>query len=410
MPTFSILSPLDQPLGKRRLLEDLKKHLADAGLSEFGFAVAFAKVGPLYRLQDSLQHWRKAGKKTFAIFGIDHNGTSRQALEFALSHLDEVYYTQYRGHSFHPKVYWFRGKTKAVAFIGSNNMTVGGTELNFEAAVELGFKLPEEADDFQKAFGAYNALLPEHCVATNKLTPEALAKLDADGLLLDETKKPPAGSGSGWKVKVAHPPADGKKLAVKPASSIPAHVLMQSPPKKKELAAKAEILQAQAAKVDISKPLVPVNGFAIQIKPHHNGEIFLSKTAAQQNPAFFGMPFTGKTTPKLKGNPTYPERTPDPVCNIVVFGAGNTVAHSMYKYALNTVFYETKSEIRVTASPLVAHVPEYSVMVMSPSDEAAVDYEVQIYRPDSPDYAKWVAVCDQSMPSGGKLPRKFGWF
>lgn len=411
MPTFSIISPLDQPLGKRRLMEDLKILLKDEELTEFGFAVAFAKIGPLYRLQDSLEKWRKAGKKIYAIFGIDHNGTSRQALEFALEHMDDVYYTQYRGHSFHPKIYWFQGKAKAVAFIGSNNMTVGGMELNFEAAVELGFKLPDEVADFVKAYATYDGLLPHNCVATNKLTPEILAKLDADGLLLDETKKRGEGAGSGWEGrKVAHPPAEGNKLAVKPASSLPAKALLQRPLKKKELAAKAEILNIQAVSVDITKPLIPVAGFAIQIKPHHNGEIFLSKTAAQQNPAFFGMPFTGKTTPKLAGNPTYPERTPDPICNIVVYGEGNVVVLTLSKYALNTVFYEAKSEIRVTASPLVPHVPEYSVMVMSPSDEAGVDYEMQIYRPDSPDYEMWESVCDQLMPSGGKQPRKFGWF
>lgn len=408
MPTFSIISPLDQPLGKRRLLEDLKKLLNEKDLNKFGFAVAFAKVGPLYRLQDLFEAWRSAGKRISAIFGIDHRGTSRQALEFALAHFDEVYYTQYRGHSFHPKIYWFEGDSKAIAFVGSNNMTVGGTELNFEAAVEMTFMLPKEAADFEKIQIAFTDLLPAACPASFKLTPEALLKLDADGLLLDETKKPPPGTGGGW--KVAHPPQDGHKLPVKPASSLPARILMGKAPKKADLLKKAKILQAQATKIDITKPLVPVSGFAIQIKPHHNGEIFLSKTAAQQNPAFFGMPFTGKTTPKLKGNPTYPERTPDPICNITVYGALNKVILSLDKYPLNTVFYETKSEIRVTASPLVAHVPGYSVLVMCPSDEVGVDYEMQIFTPQSPDYSKWAAVCDQLMPSGGKAARKFGWF
>lgn len=410
MPKFSFIAPLDQPLGKRRLLGDLKGHLASAELVEFGFSVAFAKVGPLYRLQESLEKWREAGKKTRAIFGIDHNGTSRQALQFALEHLDDVYYTQYRGHSFHPKIYFFSGKKKGVAIVGSNNMTVGGTELNFEAAIELEFALPSEVAEFSEVYAAFSSLLPNSCVATQKLTPESLAKLDADGLLLDETAKASLGARGAWKGKAAHRPTATTKLPFKPASSLPAYILMQKPLKRKELAEKARILKVQATKVDITKPLVPVSGFAIQIKPHYNGEIFLSKTAAQQNPAFFGMPFTGKTTPKLAGNPTYPERTPDPICNIVVYGEGNKVIQSLFKYPLNTVFYETKSEIRVTASPLVAHVPEYSVMVMCPSDEAGVDYEMQIFRPDSPDYGMWERTCDQAMPSGGKKPRKFGWF
>ncbi|MGE0189923.1 MAG: restriction endonuclease [Steroidobacteraceae bacterium] len=410
MPTISIISPLDQPLGKRRLLEDLKALLADPALSEFGFSVAFAKIGPFYRLQEALTHWRKAGKRTHAIFGIDHNGTSRQALEFAVDHLDEVYYLQYRGHSFHPKIYWFKGASKAVVFVGSNNMTVGGTELNFEATIELVFKLPEESHEFAKIHKAFVDLLPDKCVATSKLTVEEIARLDAGGFLLDESRKASIKPGSGWHGASLPTPAESKRLPVKPASSLPKQILQQKSPKKNELKEKAEIIKVQALKVDITKPLVPVSGFAIQIKPHKNGEIFLSKIAAQQNPAFFGMPFTGKTTPKITGNPTYPERTPDPICNIVVFGKNNSVVVTLSRYALNTVFYEAKSEIRVTASPLVQHVPDYSVMVVCPSSEVDVDYEMQVFRPDSPDYKQWESVCDQSMPSGGSKPRKFGWF
>lgn len=408
MPRISVLSPLDQPLGNRRLIEDLKRCLQDADLNEFGFSVAFAKVGPLYRLQDLIEAWRRSGKTATAIFGIDHNGTSVQALRFALDRFDSVYYAQYRGHSFHPKVYWFKGKSKAVAFVGSNNMTVGGTELNFEAAIELEFDIPEEQDAFDHVHLMYRSLLPDACVATRELNDEILAKLEADGLLLDETKK--AGS-NGWvKRKVAHPPEEEHKLPVKPASSLPSHVVFGKAPRKKELAKKADTLKVQADAVDVTKPLVPVSGFAIQIKLHHNGEIFLSKTAAQQNPAFFGMPFTGQTTPKKGENEGYPQRSPDPLCNIVVFGAGNAVLYSTSKYELNTVFYTAKSEIRVTTSPLVAHVPEYSVLVMTPSDDVEVDYEMRIFIPDSPDYAKWVDVCNQKMPGGGKEPRKFGWF
>lgn len=409
MPRFSILSPLDQPLGNRRLLEDLKKCLADKGLCEFGFSVAFAKVGPLYRLQKLLQAWRAEGKSTSGIFGIDQCGTSVQALQFALDHLDGVYYTQYRGHSFHPKVYWFKGLNKAVAFIGSNNLTMGGMEINFEAAVELEFSLPDELAEFEQVRAMFTSLLPQNCVASRVLTAEALAKLDAEGLLLDETKKNAGTSGNG-KHLVAYLTEEGLKLPVKPVSSLPSHIVFGKGPKKKELAKKAEAIKVQADAVDVTKPLIPVSGFVIQIKPHHNGEIFLSKTAAQQNPAFFGMPFTGQTTPKKGENEGYPQRSPDPICNIVVFGAGNAVLYSTLKYALNTVFYTTKSEIRVTASPLVPHVPEYSVLVMTPSEDGGVDYDMRIFTPDSPDYAKWVAVCDQKMPGGGKQPRQFGWF
>ena len=407
MPHISVLSPLDQPLDKRRLLNDLKRCLTDNSLSEFGFSVAFAKVGPLYRLQGLLEEWRKAGKSSTAVFGIDHNGTSLQALQFALEYFDNVFYTQERGCSFHPKIYWFKGESKAVVFVGSNNLTVGGTEINFEAAIELEFSLPEEQAEFEQAHRMFTSLLPAACGATRELTPEVLSQLEADGLLLDETKK---SSGMGWKKRVTNLSGVRFKLPVKPPSSLPSHIVFGKAPKKKELAKKADALKVQADTVDVTKSFVPVRGFAIQIKPHRNGEIFLSRTAAQQNPAFFGLPFTGQTTPKKGENEGYPQRTPDPLCNIVVFGADNAVLYSKLKYALNTVFYTKKSEIRITASPLVGLVPDYSVLIMALSDDMGVDYEMQIFTPDSPDHAKWVDVCDQEMPGGGKVPRRFGWF
>jgi HKD family nuclease len=405
---YSFLYPLDQPLGKRRLLEDLKKSLADKDFSEFYFTVAFAKVGPLYRLQELLQAWRAAGKNTMGIFGIDHCGTSVQALQFALDHLDSVYYTQYRGHSFHPKVYCFKGKKKAVVFIGSNNLTMGGMEINFEAAIEIEFSLPDEHTEFEQARTMFTSLLPQNCSASHILTADALANLVTKGLLLDETKK---NVDTAWnrKLQIAHP-SEERLLPVKPMSRLPSHIFFGKGSTKQDLAKKAETIKVQAEVVDVTKTLVPVNGFAIQIKPHHNGEIFLSKTAAQQNPAFFGMPFTGQTIPKKGTNVGYPQRTPDPVCNIVVFGAKNTILYSTLKYSLNTVFYTTKSEIRVTASHLVPHVPEYSVLLMMPSKDSDVDYEMQIFTPKSPDYAKWLTICDQKMPGGGKEPRRFGWF
>lgn len=97
-----------------------------------------------------------------------------------------------------------------------------------------------------------------------------------------------------------------------------------------------------------NEPRHEARRLAIQIKPHHNGEILLSVTAAMQNPSFFDWPFTGRTTPKKRGNPSYPQRV--------------------------------------------------------------VDYEITVHRPDSPDHGIWLARCNQRMPGGGRAARRFGWF
>lgn len=413
MPQFSILSPLNQPLGSRRLLEDLKRFLSDAEFDEFGFAVAFAKVGPLYRLQALLEDWVAQGKSATGIFGIDHKGTSLQALTFAIEKLSASYFTQQVGYSFHPKIYWFKGVTKAVAYIGSNNLTVGGTEINFEAGVQLTFDLPSEENEFLAIKKHFEDLLPDQCPITHPLTAETLAELISDGLLLDETMVSRSGTGGrlpGYRAGTGA--GAGARLPVLPASSLPKEIFGKTSTKQ-ALASKSLIIQAQAEKIDVTKPMTPVAGLVIQISPQKNGEIHLSSSAAKQNPAFFGIPFTGETTPK-KGdlNTPYPQRSPDPVCNIRVIGKNEQLLLELQAFDLNTVFYSQRSEIRVTASPLVQVVPPYSVMIMRFSELAGIDYELDIHTPDSPKYASWVEICDQRMPAGGKKapPRWFGWF
>lgn len=218
---------------------------------------------------------------------------------------------------------------------------MGGTETNYEAAVQIEIELPGGAADLAVFEEAWTALLPSNCPATAPLDAATLDRLAAAGLVVDER------------------------------------------------AMRARRSHGDAALF---------------------GEIFLSLTATMQNPAFFDWPFTGRTTPKKPGNPSYPQRIPDPIANVAVYGAELLPALTLNRYPLNTVYYEKKREIRITAAPLVPMAPDYSVMILERSDITGVDYEITIHRPDSPDHAIWLARCNQSMPGGGRTPRRFGWF
>jgi len=350
---------------------------------------------------------RAKGLRINAIFGVDQFGTSAQALTFASNCLDDVYVTREPNLTFHPKMYLFEGPSKARLFVGSNNLTVGGTETNFEAAVCVEMKLPEDGNALNPFIDCWKAMLPANCPATKPLTKAYLAELIRDGTAPDETTmrvRRPIGSG-------AKAPAKAIRSGLKtmPASPLPARKPVKtrgSPSKTSPPTAAAVVTTAVQT---ITDPY-SAQGLAIQIKPHHNGEIFLSVTAALQNPPFFKWPFTGLTVPKKVGNVAYPQLTPDPRVNVTVYGATITPLLQLTNYSLNTVYYETKSEIRITASPLVGIVPDYSVMILRQSDAPAVDYDITIHTPASPDFASWLAACNQSMPSGGKQPRKFGWF
>ena len=186
MTRFSFLRPLDQPIGRRRLLQDMMAALQNDSFAHFWFIVAYAKSGPLYRLQGLLEKWRSSGKTSAAIIGLDQRGTSKEALELLLTLFDSVYVTQDSRITFHPKIYLFRGADQAEAFIGSNNLTVGGTEKNFEAGVHLRFDLPKDADDLVMLESAWSELLPTACDATVRLDPNILARLVADNVVVEE--------------------------------------------------------------------------------------------------------------------------------------------------------------------------------------------------------------------------------
>jgi hypothetical protein len=159
-------------------------------------------------------------------------------------------------------------------------------------------------------------------------------------------------------------------------------------------------------------PDIGAEALVIQIIPHHNGEVFLSKLAVNENPTFFGWPFTGQTQPKKAGNPSYPQRVPDPVVNIRVYDQAGTQVIAHPNFPLNTIYYDLKSEIRITVQQnIVRNVPEYSILVMRTAlADAAHDYDMDFYVPGSAEYRSYLAVCNQEMPSGGKPnPRKFGW-
>lgn len=174
MPRFSLLRPLDQPTGGRRLLHDLDAALDDDRFTGFRLIVAYTKSGPLLRLQPRLTEWRRAGKTIEAVLGIDQRGTSLEALRLALDLFDRAYVTHQHSITFHPKLYLFTGPEYARAFVGSNNLTVGGTETNYEAAIAIEFDLPADADHLAAFDDAWTALLPPACPATLPLDEAAL--------------------------------------------------------------------------------------------------------------------------------------------------------------------------------------------------------------------------------------------
>jgi HKD family nuclease len=411
MPKITFLKPIDQPTGKQRLLHELEDHLKSPHYTHFKLAVGFVKVGPLARLAVSLREWKKAKKLVEGIFGIDLFGTSMQAIEFALAEFDKTYITRVgssMNSTFHPKLYIFYGEKLATGFYGSHNLTVGGTETNFEGGVKLEFDRLNLADEltFQELLECWNSLLPDKCAATELLTQSLFDSYVRAGLLLDERR--PSHPSSALPINSITKPTT-PKFKIKPPSSLPKEVL----PAKNQKSTKTT-KDTTISKIPMPISAIPSRALVIQIIPHHNGEIFLSKSAINQDPDFFEFPFLGKTVPKKSSNKSYPQRIPDPRVNITVYDQnGSPMPHLSRQYfPLNMVYYEVKSEIRITVNPeLSREIPAYSILVMSrPEEQSDYDYVMDIYCTGSDQFKDYLGICNQTLPSGGaEKPRLMGW-
>lgn len=323
------------------MINELRNCLVSDDYDTLLMAVAFAKTGPLLRLKAEIEQWLANRKQIFSIFGINHRNTSRQALEFALEKFTKARVLFHSDDfTYHPKMYLFVGSKKCRFFIGSHNLTVGGTETNWESGTEVNVTLPEDKGMLAEALTAWDSIW----ALSMELNKPLIQEYSIFGKLSDENEprrrvaasQPAVGSAAR---KQTGPPS--LKLKIKPPSPLPkslfvARKLVTVP---KDVAQKSMVSEVSA------------EALVIQIVPHHNGEVFLSKIAINQNPDFFGYPFSGQTTPKKAGNPQYPQRVPDPIVDFKVYGNGATVVVHLPRLALNTVFYTTRTEIRITVPP-----------------------------------------------------------
>jgi hypothetical protein len=411
MPTLTYLQPLDQPFGSgaNRAMDWIRSGLQTNHYTSLRLAVAYAKRGALLRLETDIVAFRARGGTIDAVIGFDQGGTSKQALQFALDHFDSVRVWQHPdlGLTFHPKLYIFEGVQRGEIHLGSCNLTAGGLEANCESAVRVGYTLPLERQEWDVAVSGWTSLV-NHPNA-RALDGTLLQELAAHDLLLDEGKI--AGLRTRFSSKASQaagvwslfPPTTHRPSSPLPRPPRPSHpgqtTLIPSP-------AAASPGAVAPASVFIPEALL------IQIVPHHNGEVFLSKQAVDQQHAFFGYPWTGATTPKKQTNAPYVQRTPDPQMEWTVFDRqGQPILH-VPRRGINTVFYVQRAEIRITVSPdLRNRIVPLSILQMERADPTAgLDYVCEVHPPASPQFNVLFPLCNQTMPSGGaQAARRFGW-
>ena len=209
MPSLSVIN---QPFGgnPNRLGDHLLELLARTPRFDSScMAVAYAKASGVTILFNSLQDFVRAGSRLQIAVGIDQAGTSRQALHLLLQAGATVYvFHNPGGETFHPKFYLFqRASSEGVAIVGSNNLTRGGLFENFEFSIRLDHDLGISADAaaFDSFLASFRTITDLSSGMALRLNTRLLARLEAQGYLLDERQtsprqstvaRAPAGSGN----------------------------------------------------------------------------------------------------------------------------------------------------------------------------------------------------------------------
>jgi HKD family nuclease len=175
--------------------DKLNKLLALKGKGKFDtfyMIVAYVRTSGVAHLEKSIEQFRTAGGCVKAIVGIDQGNTSVQGLRLLLPLCDELYvYHNSQSepkYTFHPKLYAFKNKDRAIVFVGSSNLTEGGLYTNYEinCCAECNLKDKTQIKFFQTIKRIFKTYSTDPKLS-KRLTGELIEKLKRR-YLSDETK------------------------------------------------------------------------------------------------------------------------------------------------------------------------------------------------------------------------------
>lgn len=419
-----IFQPFGTDGAARTLGTKLVEELRSRRYRRFVAAVAFATSTGTSRICEALKEFTDGGGDALVFCGLSNGVTSTQAVEHLLTAGASVVGLDLGSRNiFHGKVYGFCGDEDGLLIMGSNNLTADGLYRHVEAsaALRLDPRIDAERRLLAQPYDLIDWFRNNHRDNVIDLSLPSLAERVDSGQLLDEAVERPRVSG-----EVDDEEADDDGEAARPG--VPAIRIPAPPPpgagfapfRRRRAAAPGVVAPIVPVAPGVAAPVVPVapapprpaQALVLQIIPHDNGEIFLSKRALNERPAFFGYPFTAVGNPKFAKNAPYPHRQPDPIVHLRIYDAAGAVLHDNPSLAVNMIYNTLKKDVRITISARLARtIPEYSVLVMRESDLASgVDYSLEIFHPGSGQYNQYLARCTVSLPTGGKPPaRRMGW-
>ncbi len=374
--------------------------------------------------------------------GIDQQGTTLEGLQDLWLLLggasSKLYVLQNPGGNpsptFHPKLWLFRSRIDALLICGSGNLTGGGLFTNYEAGVVLPLALDdptlrvvievldEWSNESRPEVVRVTAANMQAMHDAGELPSEAATRLA--NRLSGTARALIAGVGRGVRVSSglfrpanvppAPPTPEPPVLPLPPVTPRPVPRFSAPPPARTDGAqtpTRPTRPTPGGPPVVPSTDLVPLHDqLLIIVNPRQKTEIFLAKAPLQDDPAFFGWPFLGRTTPRRPGSSPQPQPDPLPTADVIVYDAAGSVAGWGHDPSLKLWTYSfgesANDDFRMTITGrLLKLIPDGSVLVMTRQPTNGSDYKIEFYPPGHPEYASLLAACSKTLPGG----RRYGW-
>jgi len=159
---ISILS--QKPGSNTSLYNELKKLFNNKDIKQFRALVAYISWSGISHFHKEMEnfHDRKNGKINM-ILGLGETKDFIYTLRYLNQRLHKglfrIFNSANKNYTFHPKVYFFKGKKRSIALIGSNNFTLGGTYYNSECLVKITYNRNNDIDfhnNIEQLWNLYN--------------------------------------------------------------------------------------------------------------------------------------------------------------------------------------------------------------------------------------------------------------
>lgn len=418
----------------------LTQELGSGTWTSLSVAVAYVKMSGVTHVAKPLFDFAQRHSVT-AVVGIDQQGSSLEGVQTLWLLLGGAAGDLYAlnnpsgspSPTFHPKLWLFEGPGGALLLCGSGNLTGGGLFTNYEAGLALRMQAtdPELAvvkaaltawtDDTQPEVSRVTASGLQAMHDAGELPSEAATRVaialarTTRAMVAGLSRGGHAASGlfSGSPTQKAPAPQSMPPLPAAPVTPKAAPRVSGSksstPAQPKKRGAKPVPGVSSPVTVSASALVPQHNELLIRVNPRNKTEIYLAQAPLQEDPAFFGWPFLGRTTPR-RNNPGQPQPDPLPVADVTVFDATGAVLGRVRDPSLKLWTYSfglsANDDFRMTLTGgLHKLVPDGSVLRMIRQPPSGVDFELEVYPPGHPQHTALLAGCTETLPGG----RRYGW-